>query len=619
MGKGVLHPLSGGIRNSRAGLIVVTGDVTDRGTVAELKAAVKELTGIGVPFRLLPGNHDHYGHQGDPQPTDVPVHDRELGTGTFSRWEEIVGPRWWSMHFGGMHLVALDWFSARTGLDHAAQLRWLAADLALLPPGYPVVLLSHEQPNGTFLQSLKRQIPSMRLAAVLSGHRHASRGIRASGTLHLSTGPAIVDGRDWSPPQMRVVEWDTDELVNHTILSAGTAPPRFRASPPKWSFQTRVASAASSLQLATHPDGIIATTADHDQAGGTLALLDDQTGKLRWSWDSPQPVAAAAAVHPEGSVFLQTVGGLVVRVDDGRLTWMIEAADPACTWVTSTPVLTADGGLITEGPGLVRCLKCTDGRVRWTQHVDNADIHHLHPSGRMCGGFAVLPLAGQYQGLTVLNPLDGAIQGSDGAGMATPRSSPAPLDDGTALIVRDGAVVERFEVTTGRVAWSTTLDGPASGATPVIIDELALVVTGDAVIHILDSRTGWLLRDHRLPRTTEPFTNRAGTPSFASAALAVGGFLHLITVTGEWWRLDPFHWEPVLVASLPVAVTGQPVEAGLNLLVPGREGIVLAASLQTEATHTNSLQKGPEATGGRRAGPKTKSDRWLKSLKLLRA
>ena len=608
----VLDPIADAVRSRRAGLVVVTGDVTDRGTSVELRTATKALSVIGVPFRLLPGNHDHYGHLDDPSPADLPVHDNELGSATFTRWEEIVGPRWWSMNFAGLHLVAFDWFSARTGHDREVQLSWMAADLSLIAAGQPVVLLAHEQPDATTLQSLKRHAPFLRLVAVLSGHRHAPRAVRLNHTLHLYTGPAIVAGRDCSRPQMRLVEWDGKTLLNRTVPLDRALPPRVRALPPNWSFQTRLTPSRTALQLAAHPEGVIATTADHDEATGGVTLLDQRTGKVVWSWPSPQPLASSAAVSPDGSLFLQTVGGLTVRLDDGQPTWMIDTPDPAATWVTSPPVLAPGGDVITEGPGFVRSLRGTDGRVRWITEIQNAGLSHVHPDGRLCDGLAVLPLTGWTQGLTVLNPDDGAVVWPDRIGTPNPRSSPLPLGDGTAIIVRDGALVERFELATGRTVWRTGLGSLPSAATPALLDELALIVTADGVIHILDSRTGWLLRRHHLPTVAE-HSAPMGTPRVARAVVAAADFLHLITVTGEWWRLDPFHWEPVLVASLPMPVTEQPVQIGDNLYVPGREGIVLAASPLTHTLHKDGAAHHAEA----RSSPR--SDRWLRSLRLLKS
>jgi outer membrane protein assembly factor BamB/predicted MPP superfamily phosphohydrolase len=603
----VLHSLAGAIRNSRADLIVATGDITDRGTEGELKGAIKALKGVGVPFRLLPGDHDHYGHLDEPRSSDAPAEDVELGSGTFARWEEIVGPRWWSLNLGPLHLVALDWFSARTGADRDVQLRWLAADLALLPPGQPVVLLSHDQPNGNFLQLLKRMAPSIRLVGVLSGHWHAPGSLMLNRTLHLSTGPALMPGRDWSPPHFRLVSWNGSRLSTQTLIPAGAAPPRHRSDPPKWAFETRV-ERAHSLHIAVHPEGIVAATANHDRASGVVALIGGTTGKVLWAWKSSQPVASSVAVGPDGEVYLQTMAGTAARLDGGTLTWMVETPDPTITRVTTPPILAGRNGVLIEGPGFVRCLNRCTGRALWTRYVGDAESHYIHSAGRVCEGLAVLPLAGRTHGLTVLDPEDGAVVWNDEPDVARPKSPPTPLGDGTMVVVRDGGIVERLEVRTGRIRWRSAIGEQACGAAPVLVGEIVIVVSQDAAIFLLDSKTGWVLRVHRLPDASAPEPALTG-PKVATAVLGAGRMLHLVTVSGEWWRLDPFHWEPERVASLPVAVSSELGVVGQNLVIPCREGYLLAASL-------DSLPRLPKPAA---AGAKTRpADRWLRSIKLHR-
>lgn len=606
----VLHSLAGAIRNSRADLIVGTGDITDRGTVAELRGAVKALNGVGVPFRLLPGNHDHYGHQDEPDPADVPVFDPELGTGTFTRWEQAIGPRWWSMNIGDLHLVAIDWFSARCGRDRKEQLGWLAADLALVVTGRPVVLLSHDSPDEHFLQSLKRIAPGVRLVGTLSGHWHSPKAVVANRTVHLSTGPALLSGRDLSPPHFRLVCWDGAEIDNETIVPAGATPARHRSSPPRWAFEDRVAR-ANALHVAAHPEGVVATTANHDRASGVVALLDGSSGRTIWRWKSPQAVASAAVSGPEGEVYVQSIAGTTMRLDGGRLTWMVEAPDAVRTRVVSTPMLTDSGGLLTVGRGLVRSIESSNGRVRWTRHLGDANEHYNPRGGRMFGDLAVMALAGIDHGLTVIQAQKGTTLWADGPGVPRPQAPPATLGDGTMIVVREGGLVERAEVATGRTRWRTAIGEPASSAEPVVIDELVLIVSAGGAIFVLDSKTGWVLRVHRLPEAAVPAAARPGCARVGAAVQAAGGVLHVLTVTGEWWRLDPFHWEPDLVATLPVAVTSQPVQVGGNLVIPGREGHVLAASCH--------LSPGVGASPGGHSSSvtarRTTSDRWLRLIK----
>lgn len=107
---------------------MVCGDIV--GDAPELYAAHAEtVAGIGAPVLHLPGNHD------DP------------------RLARRFGPERFSFDRGAVHYVVLDnvrrragGYEGRIGRD---QLAWLAADLAGVEPGRPVVVFAHIPLRGT--------------------------------------------------------------------------------------------------------------------------------------------------------------------------------------------------------------------------------------------------------------------------------------------------------------------------------------------------------------------------------------------------------------------------------------------------------------------------------------
>lgn len=54
----LVAPLAEALRSAKPELLVVSGDLTHRGRVAQFRAAMTFLQGIGVPFLIMPGNHD---------------------------------------------------------------------------------------------------------------------------------------------------------------------------------------------------------------------------------------------------------------------------------------------------------------------------------------------------------------------------------------------------------------------------------------------------------------------------------------------------------------------------------------------------------------------------------
>lgn len=110
--------------------IVFTGDLTHttddpderRRRMREVKAQIDTLQ---VKTRyLMPGEHDASLDRGE-------------------AFQEIFGPTHYSFDHQGVHFVALDNVSDPAGRVGAAQIDWLASDLARLPREAPIVIFTH--------------------------------------------------------------------------------------------------------------------------------------------------------------------------------------------------------------------------------------------------------------------------------------------------------------------------------------------------------------------------------------------------------------------------------------------------------------------------------------------
>lgn len=160
---------------------------------------------IGVPFFQVVGNHD----------LDFDGRTDEASTATFS---ERFGPRYYSFDRGAVHYVVLDdvlWHGAGyLGYLERDQLTWLAADLARVEAGRPVVVVTHipvvgtrhwregersPDPSGSInnREALARLLEPY-AAHVLSGHTHENDHNRGMGFHEHVSG--TVCGAWWSGP-----------------------------------------------------------------------------------------------------------------------------------------------------------------------------------------------------------------------------------------------------------------------------------------------------------------------------------------------------------------------------------------------------------------------------------
>jgi len=159
---------------------VADGDIMydDLTMYADYERAVKQF---GIPFAQVVGNHD----------LDLKTDRDEASTATF---QEHFGPTYYSFDRGQVHYVVLDdvFYYGGGYLGYLAdeQLRWLAADLARVERGSPVVVFLHIPLQSQMFARAGRERPEIsntvtnrdalvRLlepfnARAISGHTHES-------------------------------------------------------------------------------------------------------------------------------------------------------------------------------------------------------------------------------------------------------------------------------------------------------------------------------------------------------------------------------------------------------------------------------------------------------------
>jgi hypothetical protein len=183
---------------------IACGDIMydDLSLFPEYERAVQRM---GVPFFQVVGNHD----------LDFDAPTDQGSSETFSRH---FGPRYYSFDRGAVHYVVLDdvfWHGAGyIGYLDADQLTWLAADLARVEHGRPVVVAQHipslgsehvrrgeARPRlGTSVanrEALYRLLEPYR-AHILVGHTHEHEHVFTHGVHELVS--ATVCGAWWSGP-----------------------------------------------------------------------------------------------------------------------------------------------------------------------------------------------------------------------------------------------------------------------------------------------------------------------------------------------------------------------------------------------------------------------------------
>jgi outer membrane protein assembly factor BamB/predicted phosphodiesterase len=508
-------------RHPNASFIVSTGDQTNSGTENEFVHYLECVSGAEIPVRSIPGNHDH--NQVDPQGPPAPT-----------PYERHLGPRWFSFDFSGVHFAAIDWTTHYLGLDGEIQERWLLADLAMLEPDTPVILLTHDQMLSDFYQRL-----SLHPIASFSGHWHTSRVVEALGTRHYNSGSALFGGLDYSPAHYRVVTWDGGAL-HVTTMARGPEELAGSTFRPGSAVRRRgefrwVAELSGAVQRAAPiiDDSVaIAASGLEDTAGGFLEAFELETGRRVWSNEFSSAVKASP-VASEGSVVASAVTGETVCADasDGTVLWRTQIDEPLRLWTYLRPLVSQQRVFVGD-VGRFTCLDLGNGSVVWSRD-DLGRRENLtsasHPI--IAGGSLILSFAAQVPDIWSLDPATGETRWPPDAKPESiyrldqldilqhlPRTPVsgfcADPDSDDFYVIRLGSQIERIAASTGEVVWSAPFMGWFNPAAPVVSGDHLLAAVGTGSLWCLDRSAGSLEwktdLSHEAPVAMGPYRDAGG-------------------------------------------------------------------------------------------------------------
>jgi outer membrane protein assembly factor BamB len=573
-----------------AGLALVTGDLTEHGTTDELRRFAARARAAPLPVWTVPGNHDHYGHLHEPDPADRPRGEGFLGSATVQRYEAVLGRRWWSRDHGSLRVVGLDWFSALCGIDADEQRDFLAADLGPLPDGTQVLLLSHDQLDPEWFDHIREVAPQVRVIGALSGHCHSPKLVTDEGCQHVSTGSVCFGGLDWTPPQIRLLDWDGSRL---TVAPPERARGRRAARPsppPAQAGRTRRSWLIGAGQHlgggAVHGDALTVAAGDPDRPGAVVVGFDAAPAP-RWLRRLPGAPVTGLAAGEDGVVCVTQSGRVhCLAAGDGEPRWSRQLGDPCRNRVMSPPLLTPDGAVIAGNLTALASLDLAAGEPRWMRDdLGPVDTLLTLGAGTCAGTMVVLPFSGPHRGLTGLRLGDGRVEWTDPPRTPSPLSPVVPVGEGDALVVRDGPLLERFALDSGEARWRLPLNGRFSTAAPHHDGDRITVVTGDGVLHRVEALSGECELELALAGVREGYgpyrTTGAGAPT---APVRVAGELVIVLVDGSVWAL-PATASPDarLLADLGTEVTAQPVAFAGGLAVVDTAGVLHLVDVAPEA------------------------------------
>jgi outer membrane protein assembly factor BamB/predicted phosphodiesterase len=370
-------------RQPKIAFVLVSGDVTEMGSYAEMRLAKDILDGLRVPCHIIPGNHD-------------------------SRWSESGGSDftrlWRSDRFafesGGFRFVGLHQGPVRQmGDGHFApqDVRWLAGLLAEKgPAAKPTVFVTHypldeSVTNSFVVLELLKKAPTV---AVLVGHGHKNQALRFDGlagvmgranlgTKESAPGYTIVEirgkeatfseraaGRTRKPWHRIGLEVGGPHAVARGKSGAGR--PKPAAEPPRpdpwvnelfpgvsvrWRFEAGWTIASSAT--------VSGDTVVFGDASGAVRALRIADGSVAWEYKTDDPIYSTPAVGGGKVVFGGTDGAIrALDARTGTPVWRVQTGGP----VVASPLIVEGVVYIGSGDHVFRAIRLATGEAVWSRN-----------------------------------------------------------------------------------------------------------------------------------------------------------------------------------------------------------------------------------------------------------
>ena len=395
----LVEDLSVLIETSHPDLIVASGDLTNRGRPEELCAYLRAIRTSEVPVFSLFGGHDG----NEERRSGVP------GT-TFTRnWEGHIGPSYYSLDWGGRHIVLYPtedgFFSPE---DQGRKARWLSADLGAQPPGREIILVLHTPPTVDFLSHLSPY--NVRL--ILYGHWHSSKVFNHRNITIAATPPFCFGGIDTMPRGFRTVTFDAEGEMRMDLIAqkSQTAPCSSTADPGPlhrlWHQHLGVRIHRAAPVIAG--DDLLLSGMDEENRGCQGVLCQDAgTGITRWFVGTDASVRNSVAVAGRWCVAV-SITGRVTAIDhtSGHVAWGADLPGHPERWVYTSPAVDDDTVYVGARSGY-GAYDLKTGARRWYAEIENTDAWSCYASPQIYENLVIVLIS--RRGLLALDRTTGAV------------------------------------------------------------------------------------------------------------------------------------------------------------------------------------------------------------------
>ena len=555
-------------------MIVASGDLTNRGELAELYRFREAIETVSTPVFPLFGGHDgnEERHEGVSQAGN-----------TFTRhFEAVLGPSYYSFDWGGCHFVFYP--NEQSFFSPADQERkevWFWADLALQSADREIVVVVHTPPPVLFLEALSRY--NVRL--VLHGHWHSSKVFSYKEMVVAATPSFCFGGIDTSPRGYRVVRFGEEgaEVKLCALKSTGVSLPsgdtpvevlldeiglrlRWEQQLPGGLHRAAPVQARDRLLLSLRDEGY--------PARNGVCCIEVGSGDLAWHARTDATVKNSVAVD-DGICAAVSVTGRVHALEEasGRLLWHANLPGYPDRWVYTSPVI-ADGTLYAGAKAGYAAFDLKTGEQQWYVPVEDSDNLSCYASPQVYEDLLLMLV--QRRGLMALDRQSGDVAWEQQVGVEYPY--PTPVVTGDLLISGGDSSGETSHLTalqaiSGEVVWDKSIL-PSSYLTGLLVRDGLIYATtpeGEALCFDFNSRA-LLWRFQTEDSLLDMVPYRRGVRSILAAPIHFEDFLLICGCDGCLYALDTASGECRGRATFGSPITAPPCVGEEGLFVGTYDG-----------------------------------------------
>lgn len=309
--------------------VVITGDITELGTNAEIKLAKQILDSLNVPYYIIPGNHD--------------TGWSESGGLTFTK---IFGDDKFHFNYNGIHFLGCasgPYVRMSDGHIPRNAVNWLSNELKKIALEEPVIFLNH-YPLDNGLDNWYEAIDLLKqknTVLALCGHGHNNRLVQAEdipavmGRSNLRAKAAeggynIVDVRAdsflfterkplsktenlWTKVQLKKQQYDLTKKFTRPTFSVNQQYPQVSAG---WMYN----STANIISTPAVANDLVV----FGNQNGLVEALSLKDGKRKWRFQTSGPIFSSPAFS-SGNVVLGSADGFIYCLSDkGKMQWKLK-------------------------------------------------------------------------------------------------------------------------------------------------------------------------------------------------------------------------------------------------------------------------------------------------------